>query len=71
MEKNKENAPLKNWAKFSTIAFQMGGTIFLGNLLGSWLDKKLETTYLEKLCTLLFIFLSMYIVIKAVNRLNK
>lgn len=71
MPKNKENAPLKNWARFSTIAIQMGGTIFLGNLLGSWLDSKFEKTYLESVCTMLAVFLAMYIVIKAVMQLNK
>ncbi|RMB57982.1 AtpZ/AtpI family protein [Dokdonia sinensis] len=71
MPQNKENAPLKNWAKFSTIAIQMGGTIFLGNLLGSWLDSKFEKTYLEGVCTMLAVFLAMYIVIKAVMQLNK
>lgn len=71
MPKNKEDAPLKNWAKFSTIAIQMGGTIFLGNLLGSWLDSRFDTTYLEKVCTMFAVFLAMYIVIKAVMQLNK
>lgn len=71
MQKEKKNAPLKNWAKFSTIALQMGLTIYLGNLLGGWLDKKFETSFLESTITLLAIFLSMYIVIKAVMQLNK
>lgn len=71
MPKNKEDAPLKNWAKFSTIAIQMGGTIFLGNLLGSWLDTQFQTTFLESVCTMLGVFLAMYIVIKAVMQLNK
>ncbi|ANH59600.1 AtpZ/AtpI family protein [Dokdonia donghaensis] len=71
MPKEKENAPLKNWARFSTIALQMGVTIYLGNLLGVWLDQKFETTYLEKTVTLFAIFLSIYFVIKGVMRLNK
>lgn len=71
MPQNKGNAPLKNWAKFSTIAIQMGATIYLGNLLGSWLDSKFETNYLEEGVTLLSVFLAMYIVIKGVNQLNK
>ncbi len=71
MPKNKENAPLKNWVRFSTIAIQMGATIFLGNLLGQWLDTKFETTFLENTVTLIAVFLSMYIVIKGVNQMNK
>ncbi len=71
MPKNKEDAPLRNWVKFSTIALQMGGTIFLGNLLGVWLDSKFNTSYLESICTMLAVFLAMYIVIKAVLQLNK
>ena len=71
MSKQKGNAPLKNWARFSTIALQMGVTIYLGNLLGEWLDQKFETTFLESIVTLLAVFLSMYMVIKAVIQLNK
>lgn len=70
MPKQKEDAPLKNWARFSTIAIQMGLTIYIGNLLGSWLDTRFNTTILESVITLLAVFLSMYIVIKAVINLN-
>jgi len=48
----------------------MGVTIYLGNLLGSWLDGKFETTFLEPAVTLLAVFLSMYVIIKAVKDLN-
>jgi len=71
MPKNKEKRALNNWAKFSTIAIQMGATIYLGNLLGLWLDKKFATTFLESTVTLLAVFLSMYIVIKAVMNITK
>ncbi len=71
MPKEKKNAPLKNWARFSTIALQMGVTIYLGNVLGVWLDKKFETAYLEKTITLFAVFISIYLVIKGVMRLNK
>ena len=71
MPDKKPQQPLNNWAKFSTIALQMGVTIFLGNLLGSWLDEKLAKTWLEPTLTLLAIFLSMYVVIRAVNQLNE
>lgn len=62
---------LKNWARFSTIAIQMGATIYLGNLLGKWLDNKFEKTFLESTVTLLSVFLAMYIVINAVIKFNK
>ncbi len=58
------------WAVLSGIGIQMGATIFLGNLLGSWLDKEFNKTFLEPTITLLAIFISIYIVIKGVNRLN-
>jgi len=67
----KKNAPLNNWARFSTIALQMGLTIYLGNLLGEWLDEKFDKTFLESTITLLAIFLSMYIVIRGVQKINK
>lgn len=71
MSKEKEKFAFKSWARFSTIALQMGGTIYLGNLLGGWLDVKFKTAFLEPTITLLSVFLSMYIVIKAVMQLNK
>ncbi|EAQ51499.1 MULTISPECIES: AtpZ/AtpI family protein [Leeuwenhoekiella] len=70
MSEKKPESPLKSWAKFSTVAIQMGVTIYLGNLLGSWLDGKFETTFLEPAVTLLAVFLSMYVIIKAVKDLN-
>ncbi|MEC7782845.1 MAG: AtpZ/AtpI family protein [Bacteroidota bacterium] len=70
MSEKKPESPLKSWAKFSTIAIQMGVTIYLGNLLGSWLDGKFNTAFLEPAVTLLAVFLSMYVIIKAVKDLN-
>ncbi|GAA0872786.1 hypothetical protein GCM10009117_19330 [Gangjinia marincola] len=70
MTKRKKE-PLNQWAKFSTIAFQMGATIFLGNLLGSWLDEEYEKAFFEPMVTLFAIFLSMFVVIRQVNTLNK
>ena len=67
----KDNKGLRNAAKLSGIALQMGATIYLGNLLGSWLDSKYDKTFWETTCTLLSIFLSMYSVIKQANQLNK
>ena len=75
MDQQKHQKPfkkgLRNAAKLSGIAFQMGFTIYLGNLFGAWLDVKFNVTYWENTCTLLAIFLSMYSVIVQANRLNK
>lgn len=64
------NNPNK-WAVFSTIALQMGLTIFLGNLLGKWLDTTYDKTFWEPTITLLAIFISIYSIIRGVNKLNK
>lgn len=39
-EDQKKRSPLKNWAIFSGIAFQMGGTIFVSAWIGNKLDEK-------------------------------
>lgn len=67
----KEKKALSKWARFSTIAVQMGVTIYLGNLLGLWLDQTFITTHWEPIITLIAIFLSMYVVIRGVNQINK
>jgi len=71
-QKPRDNSKLlRSAASLSSIAIQMGATIYLGNLLGEWLDVKFEKTYLEDTITLLAVFLSMYLVIKKVMALNK
>jgi uncharacterized membrane protein YfcA len=67
----KINKDLQKAAKLSGIGIQMGLTIYLGNLLGSWLDKKYDTNYLEISITLVAIFASMYSMIRQANNLNK
>jgi membrane protein DedA with SNARE-associated domain len=67
----RDNKGLRNAARLSGIAIQMGATIYLGNLLGSWLDSKFDKTFWEATCTLLAIALSMYSVIKQANQLNR
>jgi membrane protein DedA with SNARE-associated domain len=57
--------------RFTSTAFQMGGTIWLGNVLGEWLDTKYQTTYLENSITLLAVFISMYLVISQVLKMSK
>ena len=71
MPKNKEGKALKTWAQFSTIALQMGVIIYLGNLLGTWLDIKYQKTFLESITTLLAVFLSIYVVIRGVINFSK
>ncbi|TDS18678.1 putative F0F1-ATPase subunit (Ca2+/Mg2+ transporter) [Maribacter caenipelagi] len=69
--RNDNSELLRNAASLSGVAIQMGVTIFLGNLLGEWLDQKFEKTFLEDIFTLLAVFLSIYLVIKKVMALNK
>ncbi|WP_430428532.1 AtpZ/AtpI family protein [Maribacter litoralis] len=68
---NDNSELLRNAVSLSGVAIQMGVTIFLGNLLGEWLDEKFEKTFLEDTFTLLAVFLSIYLVIKKVMALNK
>jgi F0F1-type ATP synthase assembly protein I len=72
-ESNKKpGKQLKNVAALSGIAIQMGVTIYLFVLLGKWLDTKYNGG--EKLCiiimTLLGVAISLYVVIKQVNRIK-
>jgi len=59
------------WITFSSIAIQMGITIYLGNLLGGWLDETYDKDFWESTITLLAIFLSMFSVIIRVIKLSK
>ncbi len=70
-ENKKPGSSLKNWAIFSGIGLQMGLIIFLGNALGSWMDKKFQTAFLEETITLIAVFSAMFMIVYRVNRLNK
>lgn len=59
------------YIKFTSIAFQMGGTIFLGNYLGQWLDGNYNKTFWETTLTLFSVFISMYLVISQVIKMSK
>lgn len=50
----------------------MGLTIYLGSLLGKWLDQKYpnDNQLYVKICTLAAVFISMYSVIKQVTKLT-
>ncbi len=49
----------------------MGATIYLGNLLGKWLDSKYITDFWESIITLLSIFIAIYQVISQVIKVSK
>lgn len=59
------------WIALSGIGLQMGLTIFLGNLLGKWLDTNFDKNFLEPTITIVAIFVSIYSVIRGVNKINK
>ncbi|WP_272150871.1 AtpZ/AtpI family protein [Tenacibaculum aiptasiae] len=73
MSKNSKRKPLNKYIRFTTIAFQMGLTIYLGSLLGEWLDTKYpnEGGLYTKVCTLVAVFLAMYSVIQQVTKISK
>jgi uncharacterized membrane protein YfcA len=68
--KKPQKKPLNKALQLSGAGLQMGATIYLGFLLGKWLDKTLETNFLEETVTLLAIFLAMYSLIKQANKIN-
>ncbi|MFC4268003.1 AtpZ/AtpI family protein [Polaribacter marinivivus] len=68
--KLKQKKPLNKALQLSGAGLQMGLTIYLGFLLGEWLDKVIEKNFLTETITLLSIFLAMYSLIKQANRIN-
>jgi|TARA_B110000977_G_scaffold162045_1_gene207263 membrane protein DedA with SNARE-associated domain len=72
MKQNKpQGKPLNKALQLSGAGLQMGVTIYLGFLLGEWLDQKLEFTFLTEVITLFAIFLAMYSLIKQANKINE
>ncbi len=59
------------YIRFTSVAFQMGGTIYLGNLLGAWLDQKYNQDIWENVITLFAVFAAMYLVISQVLKMSK
>jgi hypothetical protein len=49
----------------------MGGTIFLGNYFGEWLDAKYNKEYWASTITLISVFIAMYLVIAQVIKVSK
>ncbi|CAM1334277.1 AtpZ/AtpI family protein [Tenacibaculum aestuariivivum] len=73
MNKSKKEKPLSKYLRFSSIAIQMGVTIYLANLLGEWLDIKYinENELYTKICTLIGVFIAMFSVILQVSKISK
>ncbi|AQS94587.1 MULTISPECIES: AtpZ/AtpI family protein [Polaribacter] len=69
-QKNAQKKPLNKAIQLSGAGLQMGLTIYLGFLLGEWLDKKLDTSFLTTTITLVAIFLATYALIKQANKIN-
>lgn len=69
-QKNVQKKPLNKAIRLSGAGLQMGLTIYLGFLLGEWLDKKLELTFLTTTVTLIAIFAATYGLIKQANKIN-
>lgn len=73
MTKKPTKKPLKKYLRFSGIAIQMGLTIYLGSLLGEWLDSRFlnENQLYFKICTLFAVFGAMALVIIQVIKITK
>ena len=69
-KKDAQKKPLNKAIKLSGAGLQMGLTIYLGFLLGEWLDVKFETSFLTNTITLIAVFLAMYSLIKQANKIN-
>lgn len=70
MDSNKKQA--NKWLIFMNIPFQMGLIIFLGVILGQWLDEKfkIEGSILTIVFSLLAVFIALYNVIRQVNKMS-
>lgn len=60
------------WLALINIPFQMGLIIFLGVVLGQWLDEKfkIEGSVLTIVFSLLAVFVALYNVIRQVNKMS-
>ena len=71
-EEKKNKQGLKSYVQFSGVALQMGATIFAGAYGGKYLDQKYteEGKWFTIGLTLAAVALSLYNVLRQVNRLN-
>ncbi|WP_246124374.1 MULTISPECIES: AtpZ/AtpI family protein [Bizionia] len=70
----KSKKTLNPYVRFTTIALQMGLTIYLGSKLGEWLDIKFnnDDQLYYKIVTLVSVFIAIFMVIRQViNLTNK
>ena len=72
-ENQNPKKPFRNYVVFSGIAFQMGITIYLGVMLGKWLDGKMSSDkrYFTILFTLIAMIVSIYSVIAQLKKINE
>jgi membrane protein DedA with SNARE-associated domain len=70
-QKKLRKKPQNKTLQLSGAGLQMGFTIYLGFLIGEWLDTKFELTFLTETITLFAIFLAMYALIKQANKINE
>lgn len=70
MDTNKKQA--NKWLALINIPFQMGLIIFLGVMLGQWLDEKfkIEGSVLTIVFSLLAVFIALYNVIRQVTKMS-
>lgn len=70
---NKGNNGIKRWAILSGIGIQMGVIIYLFVKAGNWLDSNYDPSGKKYtiLLTLLGVGVSLFLVLKQTNRLNK
>lgn len=69
--KDKLKNNINTAARLSGLAIQMGATIYLGNLLGSWLEKKYNFSAAEELVTFAAIIVAIYLMIRQAIQSNK
>lgn len=69
-KKTPQEKPLNKAIALSGAGLQMGLTIYLGFLIGQWLDKKIEVQFLTETITLLAIFIAIYSLIKQAKKIN-
>jgi F0F1-type ATP synthase assembly protein I len=72
-ENNQKKKQRNKWLALINIPIQMGVVIFVFSYVGTWLDDKYtsKNSIFTITLSLLSVFISLYIVIKQVNNINK
>ncbi len=73
-KKPSQDKKINPYIRFSSIAIQMGLTIYLGSLLGAWLDVKFqnENQLYYKIVSLIAVFLAIFsVIIQVIKITNK